>query len=261
VLRRALLFLLLPAALLAEEAGLSLYVIETRAIDRHGSDGEQPQYADLYFKDAQYAAGILAKTGALSLLAVDDDRLRVAVSERLTLGGEPQVRHRSPSFVIDFDEPSVAAVHRRLLDGDRRPADIAGITSFVHRFIDNKTYVRSFDFASTTARTAAGDCTEHAVLQAALARAESLPARVIFGLMLVDDGESAATYSHAWTEVHDGERWQITDATLPETQMPVRHLRYLPLLELENEGPGYSYGMMNYALLLPVRVELVYGTN
>lgn len=253
--------MLLPAAVLAEGAGLSLFVVETQAINRNGIDGEQPLYADLYFNDPARAAGILAEIGALSLLAVDDNRLRVAVTNNQTLGGDPEARHRNASFVVDFDEPSVAAAHRLLQDSDRRRDDIAGITSFVYSFIDNKTYARAFDFASTTARTAAGDCTEHAVLQAALARAESLPARVVFGLMLVDDGESAAAYSHAWTEVHDGTTWQIADATLPETEMPVRHLRYLPMHELDNEGPGYAWAMMKYGLLMPVRVELVYGTE
>lgn len=256
-----LLLILLPAAVLAEGAGLSLFVVETQAINRKGIDGEQPLYADLYFNDPPRAAGILAEIGALSLLAMDDNRLRVAVTKSQTLGGDPEARHRDASFVIDFDEPSVVAAHRLLQDGDRRRDDIAGITNFVYHFIDDKTYARSFDFASTTARSAAGDCTEHAVLQAALARAESLPARVVFGLMLVDDGESAAAYSHAWTEVHNGTTWEIADATLPETNMPIRHLRYLPMHEFDNEGPGYGYAMLNYGVLLPVRVELVYGTE
>lgn len=238
---------------------MSLFVLDAKAINRAGDDSEVPLYVDLYFNETERAAELLTESGALSVLDMSSTSIRVATPQGLTLQGDPELRHRQPSFVIDFDQPAVGELHERLQSGDIRAGDIDAISRFVHNHISDKTYLRGFDFASTAAASAAGDCTEHAVLNAALARAESLSARVVFGIMLLDDGSAVHALSHAWTEIHDGNAWRIADATLPAQDAKLRHLRYLPLSEFSNEGPGFGYDMLGYTLLMPTRVEIVYG--
>jgi len=57
-----------------------------------------------------------------------------------------------------------------------------------------------------------GDCTEHAVLAAALCRAVGLPARVTTGLAYLPARNAFGP--HAWVQVHIGGRWFSLDAAL-----------------------------------------------
>jgi hypothetical protein len=61
-----------------------------------------------------------------------------------------------------------------------------------------------------------GDCKEHAVLLAALARAEHIPARVVTGMVYADHygGSSRVFVPHAWVQAWVNGRWQSFDAAL-----------------------------------------------
>jgi transglutaminase-like putative cysteine protease len=59
-----------------------------------------------------------------------------------------------------------------------------------------------------------GDCTEFAVLTAALCRAMGIPARIVVGIAYVDEfmGYENVFGGHAWTEAYIGNRWVGLDA-------------------------------------------------
>lgn len=63
-----------------------------------------------------------------------------------------------------------------------------------------------------------GDCTEYAVLLAALARAEGIPARVVSGMVYADrfGGASRQFIPHAWVQAWVDGRWQSFDAALKQ---------------------------------------------
>ena len=69
-------------------------------------------------------------------------------------------------------------------------------------------------------RNRAGDCSEHAALFAALARAAGLPARTAWGLVLNED----ALRFHVWSEFHAGGRWVPLDAALGRYGLPACYL-------------------------------------
>jgi transglutaminase-like putative cysteine protease len=69
----------------------------------------------------------------------------------------------------------------------------------------------SFPNAVAVLRSMSGDCNEHAVLYAALARAAGIPARLAVGLVYLD----GAFYYHAWDEVYLG-HWVSVDPTFGE---------------------------------------------
>lgn len=64
-----------------------------------------------------------------------------------------------------------------------------------------------------------GDCSEHALLMATLARAVGLPSRLVAGLAVLDDH----LYYHAWVEVYVGE-WVEMDPTWGEARVDAGHL-------------------------------------
>ena len=69
----------------------------------------------------------------------------------------------------------------------------------------------SFPTALDVLKTMKGDCNEHAVLFAALARAAGIPTQTAVGLIYMD----RAFYYHAWNEVYLG-KWIPVDATFGE---------------------------------------------
>lgn len=139
-------------------------------------------------------------------------------------------RHRKTSFLVDFDERDVLALVQEI----PKDASLAELRKRVAASFERIEY-GSFWTASRAARNKAGDCTEHAVLLAAVARALGHPARVVLGYAVLTDANNGYAFGHAWTEVHDGSRWQRIDAT-PVGELAVT---YLILSELDDEGPGH----------------------
>jgi transglutaminase-like putative cysteine protease len=65
-----------------------------------------------------------------------------------------------------------------------------------------------------------GDCNEHAMLLAAMARAAKIPARVEAGLVYL----KGRFYYHAWNLVYLG-RWVSVDALFGQLPADVTHVR------------------------------------
>ncbi len=126
-------------------------------------------------------------------------------------------------------------------DGADPAARAEAMRRFVHRYIRNKGLEVGFAGSAEVARTRAGDCTEHAVLLAAMLRADGIPSRVAAGLVYADEfvGERGVFAYHMWTQalLEDGDkvRWVDVDGTLPDDRpMDVTHLA-LAVSPLGNE--------------------------
>lgn len=158
-------------------------------------------------------------------------------------------QERRCSFLIDCDDDAVKALLVELRARNR--TSVPDIIDYVHDFIGSKRLSRRFDIASVVARKREGDCTEHAVLTAALLRGVGVPGRVVLGLVLTDAEGQRMAFGHAWTEYHDGSRWQLADATKLEAVAP--RLVYLPLQKIADEGPAFS--RTNFSGLQIVDVE------
>ncbi len=151
---------------------------------------------------------------------------------------EPTDAHRASTFLVDHADPAVATLKQA-----SKPS-LEALRAFVHAHIQKKGMARGYDAASVTARRREGDCTEHAVLLAALARAHGLPSRVIHGIVIASSKGHVGAYGHAWTEVFADGRWQLLDATLAGESV---ELVYLPMNILKDEGPAYVMGLLTQA--------------
>ncbi len=56
-----------------------------------------------------------------------------------------------------------------------------------------------------------GDCTEYALLFAALCRADEIPARSVLGYISIDNNILKPSGFHNWVEFYNGGVWQIAD--------------------------------------------------
>lgn len=240
----ALALLTLIAAQTSGAEGLSLHVIPSRV--ERGVEMDAPLlHVRLRVRQPQRLGSL---DGAST--RVDGDALEIELSGNATLPGVTEARHLVSSFVVDWEEPALEPLRAALVKEHGASPSLEALRESTGRAIANKTMARGWDFASVVARNGAGDCTEHAVLLAALARSVGRPARVVVGVLLADPGDGVAAFGHAWAEIHDGAGWRRVDAT------PVAdwgRVRYLPLFALEDEGPGYAMGLAAATQALWVR--------
>jgi hypothetical protein len=129
------------------------------------------------------------------------------------------------SSLIDGSAPSVRRILDAALPKDRElpPAERAELLrKATDRALPSKNLASPFASAAEAAEARGGDCSEHAVLLAALLRESGIPARVASGLVYADRfaGERNVWAWHVWTQAllpePDGSlRWRDLDATLP----------------------------------------------
>jgi hypothetical protein len=132
------------------------------------------------------------------------------------------------SAYLEVNSPDIQALARQAVGGEKNPVLAAHlIESFVRRYITKKDLNVGFASAEETAKSREGDCTEHAVLCAALGRAAGLPTRCVLGFGYIPPGVEAPTVSnsvdkdtgifafHMWAEAWIGpNKWAPMDAAL-----------------------------------------------
>ena len=168
-----------------------------------------------------------------------DGRLLVRLGWPDYLGSKLPVNEREKrcSFIADCDEPAVVRVASALSQANPSPT-ANEVVKFVGQFIVHKHMSRGFDIASVVAEKREGDCTEHAVLTAALLRAKGYPSHIVIGIVMVRVQGKLHAFGHAWAEYHDGQSWQLADAT--NVTEPRQVMAYLPLRVMRNESPSYG---------------------
>jgi hypothetical protein len=192
------------------------------------------------------------------VLKREGGRLQVRSGPGYAASTEPVTdQERSCSFVLDCDDAAVLPLVAELRR-ERPSPEAMDVTAFVARHIEHKHLARGFDIASVVARTREGDCTEHAVLTAALLRGVGIPSHVVTGLVLFQiDGKTQA-FGHAWTEYYDGQHWQLTDATT--VGQATEHVVYLPIGVMRSEGPGFSRALYDGFQTFDIESVTVSGT-
>lgn len=146
-------------------------------------------------------------------------------------GGNPKAAHdpptdddRQPNNLIQSDHAKIVAMSRKAAGDEKDPWRVAqALERFVNQYIKQVDFSQAFATAAEVAEKPVGDCTEHAVLLAALARARGIPARVAIGLVYMQ-GRQSFGY-HMWTEVYVDRRWTALDATLGKGGIGAAHLK------------------------------------
>ena len=134
---------------------------------------------------------------------------------------------------------------------ERDPWTIAqAIERSVHQYIREKDFTQAFSTAAEVVRTRQGDCTEHAVLLAALCRARGIPARVAIGLVYHAPFQGFAY--HMWNEAWIKDRWIPLDATLGLGGIGAAHLK---IADADLQGTG-AFGAFLSVLQVIGQLEL-----
>lgn len=101
------------------------------------------------------------------------------------------------------------------------------IERWVNRNMKSVNFTEAMATADHVAKTLEGDCTEFAMLTAAMCRAVGVPSRTAMGLVYVDsrNGGPGSLAYHMWTEVWIDGQWLALDATLGAGYIGAGHLK------------------------------------
>jgi transglutaminase-like putative cysteine protease len=153
----------------------------------------------------------------------EDERLFITVSKQRMPGGVERPYNGDLSNAlgasewIQSDAPEIEMLSEKAVNGavDARTA-ARNIEHFVADYIEEKSFSVGYASALEVLHSRQGDCTEHALLTAALCRAAGIPADVIFGLVYVPEFENQKHLfgGHAWTRVYLDGKWYSLDAAL-----------------------------------------------
>jgi transglutaminase-like putative cysteine protease len=132
------------------------------------------------------------------------------------------------SAYLEVNAPEIQALARQAVGTEKNPVRAAHrIERFVRAYITKKDLNIGFASAEETAKSREGDCTEHAVLCAAIGRAAGLPTRCVLGFGYIPPGVDEPTVGdakgsdtgifgfHMWAEAWIGpDEWVPMDAAL-----------------------------------------------
>ncbi len=128
----------------------------------------------------------------------------------------------SPTPLVQSDDQEIREAAARILKGESDALRAVGlIKDWVHEAIEKVPTV-SVPSAVEVLRTRQGDCNEHAVLFAALARAAGIPTKLCAGILY----QEGRFYYHAWNEVYLG-KWFTLDPLLGQFPADATHIKFV----------------------------------
>jgi hypothetical protein len=122
-----------------------------------------------------------------------------------------------PTQYLQCDDKRVVDLAKQAVGDAKDSAEAAAnIEKFVRKYINKKDLSVGYASAAEVVESREGDCTEHAVLVAALCRAVGIPAQVVMGVAYVPSfgGKKDVFGPHAWARAWAGGKWVSLDAAL-----------------------------------------------
>jgi hypothetical protein len=134
---------------------------------------------------------------------------------------DPEMKFLKPTPFVQSDHPKIRKLANKILTNGGDPLQRASkLVAWVYKNIDKRPVISMPD-ALSTLENRVGDCNEHAVLLAALARAAGIPARIEAGLVYLN----GRFYYHAWNLVYVG-KWLTMDSLFNQIPADVTHIRF-----------------------------------
>jgi transglutaminase-like putative cysteine protease len=130
------------------------------------------------------------------------------------------------SYFITSADPKVKAHARAAVGDETDPWQKAlRIEQWVSKHMKSQSN-EALAPADQVAQTLQGDCTEYAMLTAAMCRAEGVASRTAVGLIYADTDKQGPVFAfHMWTEVWVQGQWVPIDATLGRGYVGATHLK------------------------------------
>ena len=115
---------------------------------------------------------------------------------------------------LQCDREDVMKLARKAINDAKDAGEaVQRIEAFVATYIEDRSLSVGYASAAEVLESRQGDCSEFAVLTAALCRAVGIPAQVVVGIAYVQDFAGREGFGgHAWTRAYVGGKWVGLDA-------------------------------------------------
>jgi len=165
---------------------------------------------------------VFAHTDEQQVKHLSDGRVEVIISmrsiaKRQISQGKPQAMDFQATDWLQSKESEVERLAKQAVgDAQSTLEKMQHLEKFVRQYIHKKNLTVGYASALEVARSQEGDCTEHALLLAAMGRSLGIATRVVNGLAYTDKFNEAqhVFVPHAWIQAWVNGRWQSFDAAL-----------------------------------------------
>ncbi|VAX41699.1 hypothetical protein MNBD_PLANCTO02-971 [hydrothermal vent metagenome] len=163
-----------------------------------------------------------------SIEKIDHETLKLTVTKidlsKMGKSKKPDGSYLKPTLFLQSRDANVRTHAMRATKNRRDKREIAmRMEKYVYQNMKAKNFSTALASAAEVAKNLEGDCTEHAVLLAAMLRVEKIPSRIAVGLVYI---EKRSVFSgHMWTEAYVDGHWIPLDATLGQGGIGAAHIK------------------------------------
>lgn len=155
-----------------------------------------------------------------NILTIEKESIENLTANPAAVDASVTPEHRMPTPFIQSDHPRIADLSEKIVAGAATPLErVERLMGWIGDNIEQRPVVSMPD-ALATLENRAGDCNEHAVLLAAMARAAGIPTEIEAGLVFL----RGRFFYHAWNRVFLGQ-WITVDALFGQIPADVSHVR------------------------------------
>jgi Transglutaminase-like superfamily len=170
----------------------------------------------------------LVSGGTQQIKRIDDNTVELTVT-KATVPAKASKETVEAEFLkstrlLQSDDFRVRELAKSGAAGETDPVKVAfRLEKYVNSKLKTKNFSTALASAAEVAASLEGDCTEHAMLLAAMLRARQIPSRVAVGLVYVESVQSFG--GHMWTEAFLNGAWIPLDATLGQGGIGGGHIK------------------------------------
>jgi len=201
-------------------------------VDKMFIPSPQPLGNERQLKSVRYVLQSTNQQASLNIPSIDNQTVEIREDGKVVVTVEPVAAQAGVKFPYEGKDKAVLEAMKatRYLQSDNERViklakeaignttdaakAVQKIESFTANYMSNKGLSVGYASAVEVAESKQGDCTEFAVLSAAMCRAVGIPARVVMGVAYVENymGMENRFGGHAWTEAFVGGKWVGIDA-------------------------------------------------
>lgn len=215
-----------PQEALANESGvatldiLSLFSIRVDSVIPHSRN---VSYLKVSMKNID-TTNLILKDDLQNLVSYNPIVLEIKSQpkpvEKVFLPIKQESEFLKPSLCIQSDNPKLREKALAIIKGSKDGGDaVQKLVAWVYNNV-TKRATASLPSAIDVLANLEGDCNEHAVLFAGLARAIGIPTKIAVGVVYLDK----AFYYHAWNKVYLG-KWISVDPTFGQFPADATHIK------------------------------------
>lgn len=165
-------------------------------------------------------------------------------------------QYTQPTQFLQSEDHRVVDHAIKAVGNEIIPSRIAAkMERYVQQKLKKKNFSTALASAAEVAKNLEGDCTEHAVLLAAMLRVRRVPSRVAVGLVYAPG--LSAFIGHMWTEAYLGEEWIPLDATLGEGGIGAAHIKLAESSLADNAPVPATAFLPLFRILGNLKIEVV----